>query len=575
MLGSASAQRISADGATQTFDFLSEQYFDQVYFKYQPTAGTIAGFHEYDTQLEDYSAATLEKQRAALHVWEKKIAAIDPEALDAPQAADRDILLNSIRAEILSLEVVRPLEKNPDAYSSGATGAIFVLMERPFAPANTRLRAVVEREKLIPIQLMEARQNLKNPPKVFTEIALEQIDGLVSFFQTDVPSAFADATDAAVKADFAKSNAAVIDALKSYGVWMKNDLLPRSNGDYKLGVDTFRKELALNEMVDIPLDRLLQIAMDDLHKNQAEFARVAKEIDPTKTPQQMLAELASIHPAPDKLLPAFHDTFDSLVNFIRAHHIITIPSEVQPTLEETPPFMRATTQASMDPPGPYETHSTKAYFNVTLPEKDWMPERVAEHMAAFNVGTIISTSVHEAYPGHYVQFLWSPQVQSKIRKLIGANTNIEGWAHYCEQMMLDEGYGRPGFGAKTEREAKLVRLGQLQDALLRDARFVVSLRLHTGVGGAMSFDDAVNFFVSDGYQSRAIGTMETKRGTSDALYLYYTLGKLEIMKLREDVKAKQGAKFNLQQFHDDFMRQGFAPIKVIRKQMLHDNSPVL
>jgi uncharacterized protein (DUF885 family) len=575
MFGSASAQRVSADGAAQTFAFLSEQYFDQVYFKYQPTAGTSAGFHQYDTQLEDYSAATLEKQRAALHVWEKKIAANDPTALDAPQAADRDILLNSIRSAILSMEVVKPLEKNPDVYSSGATGSIFSLMERSFAPANTRLRSVVEREKLIPTQLLEARQNLKNPPKVFTEIALEQIDGLVSFFQTDVPSAFTDANDAAVKAEFAKSNAAVIEALKSYGEWMKTDLLPRSNGDYKLGEDTFRKELALDEMVDIPLDHLLQIAMDDLHKNQAEFARVGKEIDPTKTPQQMLAELASIHPAPDKLLPAFHDTFDSLVNFIRTHHIITIPSEVQPTLEETPPFMRATTQASMDPPGPYETHSTKAYFNVTLPEKDWTPEHIAEHMASFNVGTIISTSVHEAYPGHYVQFLWSPQVQSKVRKLIGASTNIEGWAHYCEQMMLDQGYGQPGFGAKTERETKLVRLGQLQDALLRDARFVVSLRLHTGVGGAMSFDDAVNFFVSDGYQSRAIGTMETKRGTSDALYLYYTLGKLEIMKLREDVKAKQGAKFNLQQFHDDFMRQGFAPIKVIRKQMLHDDSPVL
>jgi uncharacterized protein (DUF885 family) len=575
MLVPASAQRISADGASQTFDYLSEQYFSDVYFKYQPTAGTGAGFHEYDSQLEDYSAATLEKQRTALHVWEKKIAAIDPSALDAPQAADRDILLNSIRSQILTMEVIKPLEKNPDVYSSGATASIFSLMERPFAPPNTRLHSVLEREELIPMQLLEARQNLKNPPKIFTEIALEQIDDLVSFFQTDVPSAFLDATDPAVKADFAKSNAAVIEALKSYGAWMKTDLLPRSNGDYKLGADTFRKELALDEMVDIPLDRLLQIAMADLHKNQAEFARVAKEIDPAKTPQQMLAELASIHPAPDKLLPAFHDTFDSLINFIRTHHIITIPSEVQPTLEETPPFMRATTQASMDPPGPYETHSTKAYFNVTLPEKDWSPQRIAEHMAAFNVGTIVSTSVHEAYPGHYVQFLWSPQVSSKVRKLIGANTNIEGWAHYCEQMMLDQGYGQPGFGAKTTHEAKLIRLGQLQDALLRDARFVVSLRLHTGVGGAMSFDDAVNFFVSDGYQSRSIGTMETKRGTSDALYLYYTLGKLEIMKLRADVMAKQGAKFNLQQFHDDFMRQGFVPIKVIRKQMLHDDSPVL
>jgi len=445
-------------------------------------------------------------------------------------------------------------------------------MERPYASADSRLRSVVEREKQMPQALLEARTNLKNPPKIYTEIALEQIDGDISFFQTDVPSAFAEATDADTKAAFAKSNAAVIEALKSYGAWMKSDLLPRSNGDYKLGADTFAKKLSYDEMVDIPLDRLLQIAFDDLHKNQAEFARVAKEVDPTKTPQQVLAELATIHPAPDKLLSAFNDTFSGLIDFITAHHIITIPSKVEPTLEETPPFMRATTQASMDPPGPFETHSAKAYFNVTLPEKDWTPEHIAEHMAAFNVGTVISTSVHEAYPGHYVQFLWMPQFPSDIRKLLGANTNIEGWAHYCEQMMLDQGYGQPGAGAKDEREAKLIRLGQLQDALLRDARFVNSIKLHTG---QFTFDQAVDFFVKEGYQSHSVGVMETKRGTADATYLYYTLGKLEIMKLRADMMKKQGAAFNLQAFHDNLMRQGFAPIKIIRKAMLHDDSPVL
>jgi uncharacterized protein (DUF885 family) len=196
-------------------------------------------------------------------------------------------------------------------------------------------------------------------------------------------------------------------------------------------------------------------------------------------------------------------------------------------------------------------------------------------MAAFNIGTIVSTSVHEAYPGHYIQFLWTPQFPSKIRKLLGANTNIEGWAHYCEQMMLDEGYNAPGIGAKDEHESKLIRLGQLQDALLRDARFVVSIRLHTGVGGPMSIEQAQDFFVTEGYQSRPIAEVETKRGTSDALYLYYTLGKLEIMKLREDVRKQQGVAFSLENFHDDLMRQGFAPIKVIRKAMLHNDSPVL
>ena len=504
-------------------------------------------------------------------MYEQKIAAIDPAALDAGVAADRDILLNSIKSTLLTLEVIRPWEKNPDNYSSGITGSIFVLMSRDYAPVNTRLRAAVAREQLMPQVLAEARKNLKNPPRIYTEIALEQIDGLVSFFQNDVPAAFKDATDPAVKAAFTKSNAAVVEALTAYGAWLKTDLLARSNGDYKLGAEVFAKKLLYDEMVDIPLDRLLDIAYTDLHKNQAEFARIAREIDPARTPQQVLAELATVHPAPDKLLDSFRDQFSSLIAFIQAHHIITIPSKVEPTLEETPPFMRATTQASMDSPGAFETHSTKAYFNVTLPEKDWTPAHVAEHMAAFNVGTITSTAVHEAYPGHYVQFLWQPEFPSKVRKLVGANSNIEGWAHYCEQMMLDEGYLPPGT-APGSREAKLIRLGQLQDALLRDARYVVAIKLHTG---QITFDEAVDLFVKEGFQSHAVGLMETKRGTSDATYLYYTLGKLEILKLRADLQAKQGTSFNLQRFHDDLMRQGPAPLKVIRKAMLHNDSPVL
>jgi uncharacterized protein (DUF885 family) len=584
---SARAQKLSADGAMQTFNYLAGQFFSEVYFKFSPTAGTAAGLHQYDAKLEDYSAAGVAAEVAALHEFEKKVEAIDPSALDAPAAADREILLNNIKSELLTLEVIRGWEKNPDDYSSGITNSAFVIMERSYASADTRLRALVEREKLMPQALEDARKNLKNPPKIFTEIAIEQIDGDVSFFENDVPSAFlsgADgaevAKDAATKAEFAKTNAAVIAALKSYAAWMKTDLLPRSNGDFRLGPDTFEKKLDYDEMVDLPLSRLLEIAMDDLHKNQAEFARVAKEIDPKKTPEEELKELQGMYPPPDQLLATFHKTFDSLTSFIRANHIITIPSDVQPTLEETPPFERATTFASMDAPGPFETHSKKAYFNVTLPEKGWTPEHIAGHMAQFNVGTIVSTSVHEAYPGHYIQFLWTPQVGSTIRKVLGANTNIEGWAHYCEQMMLDQGYAAAPAGASAEevRKAKLIRLGQLMDALLRDARFVNSIKLHTGEGepgDKWTLEQAEDFFVNQGYQTREIADVETKRGTADATYLYYTLGKLEIMKLREDYKKKMGAAFNLQTFHDDFMRQGFAPIKVIRRAMLGDGSPVL
>lgn len=563
------AQRLSADGATQTFGVLSEQYFDDVYFRYQPTSGTQVGFHQYDSQLEDYSAANAAREVAALHQYLTKIEAIPADGLDREVAADRQILLNNIRSQLLSLETIRMAEKNPDLYSSGVTNAIFVLMERPYASADTRLRAAVERERQMPQVFAEARKNLKNPPKIYTEIALDQIDGLVSFFENDVPSAFADATDAKTKAEFAKTNAAVIDALKSYGVWMKSDLLPRSNGDFRFGADTYRKKLQYDEMVDTPLDQLLALNDANMKANQAMFAKVAKEIDPSKTPQQELAELATMHPASSALLQAFRDSFSAQIGFIESHHIITLPSQIRPVLEETPPFERATTQASMDAPGPFETHSTKAYFNVTLPEASWTPARTAEYLAAFNVGTIVSTSVHEAYPGHYTQFLWQDRFPSKIRKLIGANTNIEGWAHYCEQMMLDEGYLPPNTDART---AKLIRLGQLQDALLRNARFTVGIKMHTQ---GWTTDQAEQFFVTEGYQSPAIAKVETRRGTSDATYLYYTLGKLEILKLREDVRAKQGAAFTLGNFHNQLMLQGLVPIKIIRQAMLNNDTPVL
>ncbi len=572
------AQNIAADGGDQTFSYLSSQYFQEIYFKFAPSAGTSAGLHQYDSQLENYSAAGVAQQVAALEAFEKKLEALDPSSLDAEPAADYQILLNNVRGQLLQLQVIRPWQKNPDIYSSGVTNSIFVIMERPYAPLDVRLQAVVARERQIPQALQYARQNLTNAPLIYTQIAIEQIDDDISFFQHDVPTAFAAANNPANKAgfaDFLSSNAAVIAALQSYAQWMKTDLLPRSHGDFRWGADTFSKALQYNEMVDIPLPQLLKIAYADLHKNQAEFARVAREIDPSKTPQQELAQLATMHPAPDQLLQAFHDRFNSEIDFIRSHHIITLPSDVQPVLEETPPFMRATTQASMDPPGPFETNSNKAYFNVTLPEANWSPKQTSEYMAAFNIGTIVSTSVHEAYPGHYVQFLWQSQFPSTIRKVLGANTNIEGWAHYCEQMMLDQGYGQPGAGASDQRQALLIRLGQLQDALLRDARFVVSIRMHTGVGGYLTVPQAEQFFVQQGYQSQPIAEVETKRGSSDALYLYYTLGKLEIMKLRADVQKQQGAAFNLQKFHDDFMRQGFAPIKIIRQAMLHNNSPVL
>jgi uncharacterized protein (DUF885 family) len=552
----------------------TDDYFDQVYFHYQPSNGTLAGFHQYDAELEDYSRPAIDAEIGALKSFEQRIEAIHPDdsRADFVPRSDREIVLDNIRSQLLTLETIRPWAKDADSYSSTCANGAFVLMERNFAPLDDRLRSLVAREKQMPALLAAARTNLSDPPRIFTQIAIEQLPDIVTFFEHDVPQAFAGATDPVLKAEFAQSNAAVIAALKDYMQWLKTDVLPRSNGDFRIGADTFSKKLEYDEMVDLPLDKLLQIGWADLRKNQEHFRRVAAELEPSKDPRAVLAELGAIHPAPDQLLATFRGTFNSLIGFIQSHHIVTIPSQVRPIVQETPPFMRATTTASMDTPGPYETHATEAYFNVTLPDPSMTPAEVEGYMHGFNAGTVVSTAVHEAYPGHYIQFLWVPRAPSKVRKLLGANTNAEGWAHYCEQMMLDEGYGQPGAGAKDEREAKLIRLGQLQDALLRNARFIVGIEMHTG---HMTIEQAEEFFQKEGYQSKENAVVETKRGAGDPTYLYYTLGKLEILKLRADVQRKEGAAFSLEKFHDDFLSQGFPPIKIVREAMLGDNSPTL
>ena len=386
----------------QQFQKLSDEYLDQVYLRYQPTQATLDGYHEYDTQLENYSRKSIDAEIADLKSFEQRIEAIHPDAsaADFVPRSDREIVLGNIHSRLLTLETIRKWEKDPDQYSSTCANGAFSLMARKFASPDERLRSLIAREKQMPALLGNARVNLKNPPRIFAEIAIEQLPGIVSFFESDVPLAFADAKDPALKAEFAETNAAVVASLKSYLGWLKTDMLPQSNGDFRIGAETFSKKLQYDEMVEIPLDKLLEIGWADMRQNQAHFRQVAKELEPEKEPSAVLQELGENHPAPDQLLKSFRATFDGLVSFIRTHHIVTIPSDVRPIVEETPPFMRATTFASMDTPGPFEQHATEAYFNVTLPDPKMKPEEVEGFMHSFNVGTVISTAVHEAYPGH-------------------------------------------------------------------------------------------------------------------------------------------------------------------------------
>jgi uncharacterized protein (DUF885 family) len=552
------AQRRDAD-----FTKLADRYFDECLFKFDPVSGTQAGFHQYDALLPSNSRQEIEDQIASLKQFEGEFESFGGSGLSPSASSDRDLVLSSIRSQLLSLEVIRPWEKNPDNYSSGVSNAIFVIMSRTFASGPVRLRSVIAREKLIPAVFASARANLKNPPKVYTEVALEQLPGIVSFFEHDVPAAFADVHDDSLNNEFKVANQGAIESLRSYESFLKTDLLPRSNGDFRIGADAYRKKLLYDEMVDIPLDRLLEIGYADLHRNQEEFKKVAAQIDSQRSAQEILDEAQKDHPAGGRLLESFKDVLSGLREFIEKHKIVTIPTTIPPIVQETPPFERALTTASMDTPGPFEKIAKEAFFNVTLPEKTWDAKQTEEYLEGFNRGTVISTAVHEVYAGHYVQFVWLARAPSKVRKLIGCSSNAEGWAHYNEQMMLDEGYGNG--------DLKL-RLGQLQDALLRDARYIAGIQMHTG---QMTVPEATEFFVKEGYQVRPVAEKEAKRGTSDPTYLVYTLGKLEILKLRDDYKKLRGSRYTLQQFHDAFLQQGYPPIRIVRRALLGADSPVL
>lgn len=548
--------------AAASFDGLVDKYFD-FYFSFHPSEATAQGIHQYDAKLEDYSAAARQKEINELKDFVAKFESLDAAKLPADVAADREWIISSIHSNLLELESVQMWRKDPDRYSGALTNSIFVIMKRNYAPAEDRLRSVIARERKFPAALDESKKNLTEVPRIYAEIALEQLPDETDFFRRDVPDAFSSVHAPKLLAEFKAANQAAIAAFESYQKYLKDSVLSHANGEFRLGAENYRKKLLYDEMVDIPLDRLLQIGYDDLHRNQEALKKVAAQIDPKHSPEEVVAELQDQHPAPDQLLKSFHDTFTGLTQFIHDKHIITIPEGNAPALEPTPPFMRATTEASMDTPGPFETRGRQAFFNVTTPDPKWDAKQTEDWMKTFNYSEIPGTAIHEVYPGHFVQFLWIDQVPSKVRKLIYSGTNAEGWAHYCEQMMLDEGYG--------DGDPKL-RIGQIDDALLRNARYIVGIQMHTG---NMSLDEARQFFVKEGFQTPAIADVETKRGTSDPTYLMYTLGKLQILKLREDYRKMRVSDFSLLEFHDRLMKQGGVPIKIVRKNMLGDDSPTL
>lgn len=547
---------VPARAGDEAFDKLVDAYYAE-YPKAHPTTATELGIHTHDGALDDWSQPAIAREIKRLKAWKKKLAALYPGDFSPRVRADAALLAASIDSALLDLEEIQPWRRRPDLYPGLASRSIYVIIKRSFAPPEVRLRAVLAREAKIPRLLADGKKNLRGVSQVAVEIALAQIPGIIGFFRDDVPLAFSDVADERLKAQLKVQTQKVTRALEDYARFVEKTLAPKATASFAIGEEAFRKKLKADELIDTPLDELLARGEAELKRLQADFREVAAKIDPKRPPEKVQEAMQADHDPPERLISGTRDRLAGLRQFLVDRQIVTIPSEVMPRVEETPPFMRATSFASMDTPGPFEAGATEAYYNVTLPDPGWSPEQVEDFLrGAFSRTLVDVVSIHEAFPGHYVQFLWLHKVPSKVRKFEGAASNSEGWAHYCEQMMLDEGYGKG--------DLKL-RLAQLQDALLRAARYVVGIRLHTR---GMTVDEAVAFFQKEGLQSRKVAEMETRRGTIDPTYLYYTLGKLEILRLREDYRRKLGPAFTLKKFHDAFLAEGALPLPLLREILL-------
>jgi uncharacterized protein (DUF885 family) len=548
----AQAPPAPGSASDQVFAKFVDEYF-AARFADRPTEGTAAGLHEYDSKMPDLSRAAIERRVATLKAELASLTALDRTQLSFDNQIDATALDGEIRSELLDLETLKVWENNPMRYAAVAGFAVNDLLKRDFAPPAERLRSVTARLAAVPAICAAGKANVKNPPKEFTTLATRMAKGSTGFLEgavTDFAKKAA-ANDAALMKDFTEANGKAVASLKDYAAWLEKDLAPRSNGSYAIGAANFSLKLRYDDMVETPLSEVLAIGEADLARNYAAFLETAKKIDPSKTPAEVMKSLSNDHPAAADLIPSVQKSVEAAREFLVAKKIVTIPSDVRPIITETPPFARFGSFASMDTPGAYETKATEAFYYVTPVEKDWDAKHQEEHLRLFNPDVVDMINVHEVWPGHYLQFLYAKRFPTRTRKLIFCGTNAEGWAHYTEQMMVDE-----GFGGGDPR----VRLAQLQEALLRDCRYVVGIKLHTQ---GMTVEEGAKLFVEKGFQEPANGFEESRRGAYNPTYLYYTLGKLEILKVREEYMKAKGA--SLEAFHNAFVSQGGLPIPLVRK----------
>ena len=562
-----SPQRVSS--ADAEFTNLADAFITG-YLAWRPLGATMLGIHEYDGKITDFSQVSIQNERLRLISYEQRLAALDSKALSPENRYDSQILLAGLRGELFQFNEKAIYTKNPMTYAGALDLNIYA--KRDFAPAPDRLRSIVTIEQQAPAIFAAARANLEpSLPKPYVETAIEMAKGGADFLSQDLVEAFQGVGDENLQQEFAVANARAVTELRNFATWLEKEKLPTANASFALGRENFEKMLRETELIDWPAKRILRVGLKELRREQKVFADTARLIDPNQKPIEVFKEIKRDHPTEQSQIPDTRNDLELIRQFVIDHHIVRIPSDVRVKVEETPRYLRAIFFAATDAAGPFETKATESFYYVTPVMPDWTPQQKEEWLTSFNYYSTDVTSIHEAYPGHYVQFLWLKATDpSKIEKMIGRYCFIEGWAHYCEQMMLDQGFGRAASPqptpAETVRAAKY-RLAQSSGALLRICRLCVAIKMHCE---GMSLDDATRFFQDNCYEEHQPAYEEARRGTFDPQYLLYTVGKLQILKLRSDLQKQEGNNFSLEQFHNEILEHGMPPVRLLRERLLKD-----
>ena len=525
-----------------------------------PGQASLDGVHLHDDLLEDLSRGAIDAHVHGLAAFGRRLHQIAPATLSPTEAVEHPIVAANIEARLYDLEVVRSWDRNPQMYADALGTSLASQALFAYAPEADRARRVVSKLRQVPRLVQAARDNIKECPGIFVKIGLETWRGALKFIESDLPRAFSALDDLHILGDLADTSTEASQAITGYVEYLETDLAPRAKASFRLGRERFEQKLKLEEGVTLSAERLLAIAMRELHEVQEEFRTVAGRLN-GGDPVAAWREAKEQHPEPGQLVAVAQQQVAELATFLQRQSIVSLPESEPVVVAPSPEFYRWTF-ASMWTPGPFESKPSRAYYYLTDVDRSWPPERQKEHMRDFNIPTLWNISIHEVYPGHYLHYQHLRQVESKVRKstLFAPASFVEGWAHYCEQMMVEAGFRRGDTSLK---------LGQLAESLVRLARFVVAIRLHCE---DMSVEQGMRFFRDEAFLEEATARREAERGTFDPTYLVYSIGKLMMLKLRRDYKEQQAGKFSLRAFHDAVLAQGNAPFWAHRRLLLGDGA---